>query len=64
MAYRYYLTQRPPSIGTHPKENVLNVEAFDFKERVEEIGRNALGCVEYSEPLTAQQVDNYELTAA
>lgn len=61
MTYRYYLTQRPPSIGTHPKDNIVNIEAFDYKERVEAIGRSAFGFVEYSQPLTEQQVSDYEL---
>lgn len=61
--YRYYLTQRPPSIGTFPKKAV-EIESFDSREFVEEIGRPAWGWVEYKEPLTEKQVYDYELMKA
>lgn len=56
--YRYYLTQRPPSIGTHPN-GTSNLVAFDNKQEFE--GVNCYGYVEYTKPLTKNQIDDYEL---
>ena len=60
--YHYYLTQRPPSIGTYPREGVVAVEAYDGKKVVADIGRMAWGKVTYAEPLTERQVYDFELT--
>jgi hypothetical protein len=60
---RYYLTQRPPSPGAFPGKPA-NMEAYDQKAYVEEIGRPAWGWVEYREPLTEKQAAEYELTRA
>lgn len=60
--YTYYLTQRPASIGCYPKGGVVMVENFDTKQQVEEIGRAAWAKVTYAEPLTDQDIYNYELT--
>ena len=60
---RYYLTQRPPAPGTFPGKPV-NMEAYDQKTYIEEIGRQAWGWIEYREPLTEKQADEYELTRA
>lgn len=59
--HRYYLTQRPLSIGTFPGKPA-SMESFDSKQYVNDIGRPAWGWVEYSEPLTDKQVIAYELT--
>lgn len=56
--YRYYLTQRPPSIGTHPN-GTSNVVSFDTKQEFE--GINCYGYVEYKNPLTEKQINDYEL---
>lgn len=58
--FRYYLTNRPPSIGTQPA-GAINVKAFDNKEFVKEINREAWGYVEYNKELTPVQVYDYEL---
>lgn len=62
---RYYSTQRPIAPGTFPrqdgKETVTN---FDDKTYCEEIGREAWGYIEYSEPLTAREAEAYELVEA
>lgn len=60
--YRYYLTQRPPSIGTHPG-GAARVEGFDHR-MMTEYGFRAWGWVEYPEPLTSEQVESYELREA
>jgi hypothetical protein len=57
--YRYYLTQRPPSIGTHPR-GTTEVVAFDERTKID--GIEAWGYVEYSQPLSESQIDDYELT--
>lgn len=59
--HRYYLTQRPPSIGTHPR-GTTNVVAFDNKQPVEGIGKDAWGYVDYDKELTDNQANDYELT--
>lgn len=58
--YRYYLTQKPASIGTQPSgaENITN---FDGKQYVNEIGKEAYGYVEYSYKLSKNQMEDYEL---
>lgn len=58
--YRYYLTQRPPSIGTHPN-GTSNIISFDNKQDFE--GVDCYGYVEYENPLTPSQIDDYELVA-
>ena len=58
---RYYLTQRPPSPGTFPG-TPIGMATFEKKKYVEEIGRQAWGWVEYQEPLTEKQADEYELS--
>ena len=60
--YRYYSIMRPCGPWTFPqkdgRETVVN---FDGKIYCEEIGRVAWGYIEYPEPLTEQEVKNYEL---
>jgi hypothetical protein len=56
--FRYYLTQRPPSIGTHPRE-AIKVESFDTKQEFE--GVSCWGYVEYEKALTDKQIEEYEL---
>ena len=62
---RYYSTQRPIAPGTFPrrdgKEAVTN---FDDKTYCEEIGREARGYIEYSQPLTVEEAEAYELVRA
>lgn len=57
--YRYYLKNRPPSIGTHPAGAVL-VEAFDKRLEVA-TGLYAWGYADYEKPLTVAEVENFEL---
>lgn len=62
MLYTYYLTNRPPDIGTYPKKETLaSMEAFDKREYVQSIERYAWGWVSYTEPLTDKEVKDYEL---
>lgn len=67
MAYRYYLTQRPPGIGAFPdtKDNgVIGLHSFDEKEYVDRIECKAYGYVCYAKLLTPKEVDDYELIEA
>lgn len=49
MKYRYYSTQRPIMPGGYPKpqnNEVLEIENFDNKKFVEEVGCQAWGYIE------------------
>ena len=62
--YRYYSTQRPLSPGSYPKpvENkVIEIQNFDNRQSVEEGKMQAWGYVEYTKPLTAKEMQDYEL---
>ena len=64
--YRYYSTQRPIMPGGYPKpknNEVLEIENFDNKKFVEEVGCQAWGYIEYKKPLGHFDVINYELAA-
>lgn len=58
--FRYYLTQRSPSLGTQPR-GTTNVVDYGKKILTEEIGWEVWGYVEYKKPLTPTQISNYEL---
>jgi hypothetical protein len=53
--FTYLLTQRPPSIGTHP-----NGQIKDFEEIM--LGNRKAYRVTYSTPLTAEEIRKFELT--
>lgn len=62
--YRYYSTQRPIMPGGYPKpknNEVLEIENFDNKKFVEEVGCQAWGYIEYKKPLGHFDVIDYEL---
>jgi len=56
----YYLTQRGPSLGCQPK-GAINIVDFGKKVWAGEINRHAWGYVEYADPLTSKQIEDYEL---
>ena len=62
--HAYYMTQRPFSIGAQPKEGLVEVEDFDGKKRVEEIGRDAWSRIVYDRELTEQEIEQYEMVPA
>lgn len=63
--YRYYSTQRPVMPGGIPESrNVLRIHGYDRRRFVGEIGREAWGWIEYSEPLGDADVNDYELVKA
>lgn len=57
--YRYYLKNRPPSIGTHPFGAIV-VEGFDKRLEVFP-GLYAWGYVDYEKPLAAKEIEDFEL---
>lgn len=59
--YRYYSKLRPVGPGTYPGKPV----AFtNFDERTNTDGIDAWGYLEYDQPLTPQQIDDYDLAEA
>lgn len=62
---RYYSAQRPILPGGFPeREKVEQIKNFDTKIFCDEIGEEAWGFVDYSEPLEKEQADAYELIPA
>ena len=59
--YVYFSTERPISIGTYPKENVITVYNYSSKTYKEEIEQEAWGVIFYLAPLTKEQMEEYEL---
>lgn len=57
--FRYYLKNRPPAIGTHPK-GAVNVVSFDKRTEVHP-GIYAWGYVDYTAPLSYEEIINFEL---
>ena len=59
---RYYSLLRPVAPGSYPKR-IEPVEIKNFYDRiyVEEIGMEAWGYIEYPEPLTEQEAEDYDL---
>lgn len=66
MKYRYYSTQRPIDIGTYPKlpDNPVDMTFFSERKPVEHDTVLAWGILAYNQPLTPQQISDYELRPA
>lgn len=59
---RYYSTYRPVGPGTYPrKDGRETIHNFDNKTYCKEIGREAWGYIDYPEPLTDEEISEYEL---
>lgn len=58
--YKYYLLYRPVSFGTQPR-GMIGFFNFISKSYVEEIGKFAYGYVLYENPLSEEEIKNYEL---
>lgn len=62
---RYYSTQRPLAQGTFPKkdgrETIVNFMSNQGKVYCEEVDCYAWGYIEYPEPLSKKEADDYEL---
>lgn len=62
---KYYSERRPLLPGGYPeKSKALQIVNFDERIYCEEIAAEAWGYIEYSEPLSAEQAEAYELTLA
>lgn len=64
--YRYYLTERPLQPGAFPNatdNKPVTVCEFDRKAYDAEFGSDTYGYLEYEQPLTPDQIYQYELTA-
>lgn len=63
--YRYYSTQRPISPGTYPngENKPVSIENFDERQPVENGQLQAWGYLEYAEPLSQKEMNEYELKA-
>lgn len=59
--YKYYSIFRPPSIGTYPKENVVEVIGYDKRKQVLLDGTMAFGEIIYNRKLTEKEIKDYEL---
>jgi len=57
----YYLTQRPPSIGTHPTEKLMSVLEGVY---IEAKPRRNVTKLEYDRPLTIEEINRFELIPA
>lgn len=51
---QYYLTQRPPSIGTHPVDGFVSMEE-------ETIDGRKMWKMQYDRPLSKEEIESYEL---
>ena len=60
--YRYYTLYRPPMLGAVPS-GFCEVVYFDERRYCPQVGREAWGYVEYKQPLSPQEIVNYELAS-
>ena len=60
--HRYYSLERPISLGTYPKEEQkpTNIVNFGIREDIGN-GQKAWGYIDYSKPLTEQEIFDYDL---
>lgn len=61
---KYYSTQRPVMPGSFPKGTIREIKNFDSRIYCEEIGREAWGYIDYSEPIKPEAAKAYELVPA
>jgi len=62
MIYRYFSPFRPVSPGTFPEtKTLIKIHNYDGRKFVDDIVRWAWGYIDYSEPLTKGQINDYEL---
>lgn len=62
--HKYYMTQRPPMIGAMPHIGLKDIHDYDGKIFLPELGCKAWGYVGYTEKLTIDETEIYELTYA
>lgn len=60
--YRYYSVERPIMPGSFPRRQAATeIVNYDDKIYCDSVGRAALGHIDYAEPLTEEEIKNYEL---
>lgn len=59
IVYRYYCRFRPPMPGAIPRQSLVRVGIYDYKQSIGGVG--AWGFAEYDRPLTAREIEDYEL---
>ncbi len=63
MKYRYYSTERPVAPGTFPKKPGCEISNYPQKFFIDKAAVHAWGHIDYNEPLTDQEIADYELKA-
>ena len=62
---RAYGYNRPLGMGTYPKgHEVVEIVNYPYKRRVDEVGRDCFGYVEYAEDVPTEELERYELVTA
>lgn len=64
MAVTYYSIHRPIGPGTFPKVNgikILEIRNYDYRQYVNDIGREAWGYIVYDAPISEAEARQYEL---
>lgn len=57
--YKYYLTERPVSIGTQPRKGM--VDFINYDEKTEINGHMVWAEIYYNRELTEQELHEYEM---
>ena len=60
--YRYYCQYRPPMPGAIPRDGLVNIASFDYKQSFNGVG--CWGWAEYNRPLSEKEIGDYELVAS
>lgn len=57
--YRYYCQYRPPMPGAIPRDGLVHIGEYDYKQSFNGIG--AWGFAEYDRELSEEEINDYEL---
>ena len=57
----YFSTLRPVSIGTYPKDGMVDFENYSRRLYIPAINREAWGVLYYNRELTQEEMENYDL---
>jgi len=57
--YRYYCQYRPPMPGAIPRDGLVHIGEYDYKQSFNGIG--AWGFAEYDRELSEKEINDYEL---
>lgn len=64
MAYKYYSTLRPVTLGTYPKPNGNEILAIqNYGSRICIDGIRAWGSITYSKKISSSDAEKYDLVA-